>query len=149
MSKSYRNISTEFEFQINSMLGYLDQDLLRTDESWAAKGKLSYQKARDFESQLQNLKSKFSDQTRLTSIQFSQNLLREYDSGSGKQLSKTQLGIALESRANRILRSLLAQENTDLQLLGHLKEFLNSCLCYGLNLTLEEDEYEINFNAQE
>ena len=148
MQKSYRSVEAELEFQINQLLGYLKEDVLDSEESWNSKSKLTFAKAQGVHGTLTHLRTKFRDLMAQTSFQFTQNLLKEYDLKSGKSLSKKQVHLQLESAANRILRRLEAKSG-DVQVLSDLRDFVEVSLRYGLDVRLEDDEYEgVLSNAQ-
>ncbi|EAR97698.1 hypothetical protein TTHERM_00621180 (macronuclear) [Tetrahymena thermophila SB210] len=148
LSKSNKTISAELEYQLD----YL-KDLIEKVSNDCKQSSISQQSEQKLEMAKQNvinLRKKLEDLKNQTAFNFSSNLLKEFDVNSDKDISKQTFLIQLEQSANKLFNSSLTlvnsneQKNKEMaQVTMDIKEFVEGCLRYGMDIQMGENEYEV------
>ncbi|KAL4499887.1 hypothetical protein ABPG72_015236 [Tetrahymena utriculariae] len=148
LSKSNKTISAELEYQLD----YL-KDLIEKVSNDCKQQNITQQSEQKLDMAKQsviNLRKKLEDLKNQTAFNFSSNLLKEFDVNSDKDISKQTFLIQLEQSANKLFNSSLSlvnaheQKNKEMaQVTIDIKEFVEGCLRYGMDIQMGENEYEV------
>ncbi|KAL4472523.1 hypothetical protein ABPG74_018472 [Tetrahymena malaccensis] len=148
LTKSNKTISAELEYQLD----YL-KDLIEKVSNDCKQQSISQQNEQKLDMAKQtiiNLRKKLEDLKNQTAFNFSSNLLKEFDVNSDKDISKQTFLIQLEQSANKLFNSSLNMVNSYehknkemAQVTMDIKEFVEGCLRYGMDIQMGENEYEV------